>query len=74
MTGIFVEFTIEKEGSITDVNIHKNRNFKQECYNEVERLIKEMPAWRPAQKRTEDKEHGVSLHPIRYRFQHYIAF
>lgn len=74
MTGIFVEFTIEKDGTITDVNIHKNRNFKQECYNEVERLIKEMPAWNPAQKRTEDKEHGVSLHPIRYRFQHYIAF
>lgn len=74
MTGIFVEFTIEKDGSITDINIHKNRNFKQECYNEVERLIKEMPAWIPAQKRTEDKEHGVSLHPIRYRFQHYIAF
>ena len=45
---ILVDFTIELDGSITDVKIHENENLRKECRDEVERLIKEMPKWNPA--------------------------
>ena len=45
---ILVDFTIELDGSITDVKIHENNNLRKECRDEVERLIKAMPKWTPA--------------------------
>lgn len=48
---IWVEFTIEKDGSVSDVKIEKNVNIKEECEEEALRLVREMPKWQPAKKK-----------------------
>lgn len=48
---IWVEFTVEKEGSISDVRIVRNVNIKEDCEEETLRLIREMPKWKPAKKK-----------------------
>ena len=47
---IWVEFTIEKDGSVSDVKIERNVNIKEECEEEALRLIREMPKWKPGKK------------------------
>ena len=47
---IWVEFTVEKDGSISDVRIERNVNIKEECEEEALRLIREMPKWEPGKK------------------------
>lgn len=47
---IWVEFTVEKDGSISDVKIERNVNIKEECEEEALRLIREMPKWEPGKK------------------------
>ena len=48
---IWVEFTIEKDGSVSDVKIEKNVNIKEGCEEEALRLVREMPKWQPAKKK-----------------------
>ena len=48
--GIWVEFIVEKDGSISDVKIERNVNIKEECEDEALRLIREMPKWIPGKK------------------------
>lgn len=47
---IWVEFIVEKDGSISDVKIERNVNIKEECEEEALRLIREMPKWIPGKK------------------------
>lgn len=47
---IWVEFTVEKDGSISDVKIERDVNLKEECEEEALRLIREMPKWKPGKK------------------------
>ena len=65
-----VYFTVELDGTITDVKIFKNNNLTKECHDEVERLVREMPKWSPATKREKD---GTS-HLVRYRAMEYVLF
>ena len=46
----WVEFIVEKDGSISDVRIERNVNIKEECEEEAVRLIREMPKWEPGKK------------------------
>ena len=47
---IWVEFTVEKDGSVSNVKIERNVNLKEECEEEALRLIREMPKWKPGKK------------------------
>ena len=62
---ILVDFTVEVDGTVTDLKIHENENLRKECRDEVERLIKEMPLWNPAKKDAET---------VRYRVLEKICF
>ena len=62
---ILVDFTVEVDGTVTDLKIHENENLRKECRDEVERLIKEMPLWNPA---TKDSE------TVRYRVLEEVCF
>lgn len=62
---ILVDFTVEVDGTVTDLKIHENENLRKECRDEVERLIKEMPRWNPA---TKDSE------TVRYRVLEEVCF
>ena len=64
-----VDFTIELDGSITDVKIHENNNLRKECRDEAERLIKAMPNWQPAIRLT---SHGHVA--VRYRAMEKVRF
>jgi protein TonB len=46
---VFVEFTIDKTGKIKDIHVKKSSDQKA-LDNEVIRVIKKMPSWKPAQK------------------------
>lgn len=62
---ILVDFTVEVDGTVTDLKIHENENLRKKCRDEVERLIKEMPLWNPA---TKDSE------TVRYRVLEEVCF
>ena len=66
---ILVDFTIELDGSITDVKVHENNNLRKECRDEAERLIKAMPNWKPAIRLT---SHGHVA--VRYRAMEKVRF
>ena len=66
---IWVEFTVEKDGSISDVKIKRNYNTKEECEEEALRLIREMPKWKPGKKNI----NGVDK-KVRARMSKYIEF
>ena len=66
---IWVEFTVEKDGSVSDVKIERNINIKEECEEEALRLIREMPKWKPARK----KINGIET-PIRCRESKCVDF
>ena len=60
---VIVNFTIEKDGSITDVKTWKSPH--SSLSKEAERLVKAMPKWKPARYMDE---------PIRQRFTLPIVF
>jgi protein TonB len=60
---VYVQFTVEKDGSIGDVKIM--RGFDRECEREVIRVIKLMPNWEPGMQ--EGK-------PVRTRFTLPVVF
>ena len=66
---IWVEFTVEKDCSVSDVKIERNINIKEECEEEALRLIREMPKWKPARK----KINGIET-PIRCRESECVDF
>ena len=45
---VFVEFVINKDGTIDDSTIKVVRGLNEYCDNEALRLMKECPAWIPA--------------------------
>lgn len=46
---VFVTFIVEKDGSITDIKVLKD--IGDGCGDEVVRLVKTMPKWKPAKQR-----------------------
>ena len=60
---VFVRFTVEKDGSLSDIKIL--RDIGGGCGNEVLRVIKKMPKWKPAM------QHGK---PVRCMFTLPVEF
>ena len=60
---VFVQFVVEKDGSISDVNII--RGIGGGCDEEATRLVKNMPNWIPGKQRNM---------PVRVRFNMPIHF
>jgi TonB family protein len=48
---VFVNFTINKDGSVTDVYIDKNKTVNPLLDKEAVRVVTEMPDWKPAEQR-----------------------
>ncbi len=48
---VYVNFTIDKEGSVTDVYIDKNKTVNPLLDKEAVRVVTEMPKWKPAEQR-----------------------
>ncbi|MDD3724648.1 MAG: energy transducer TonB, partial [Bacteroidales bacterium] len=46
---VYVTFIVEKDGSITDIKVL--RDIGDGCGDEVVRLVKTMPKWKPAKQR-----------------------
>ena len=48
---VYVNFTIDKEGSVSDVYIDKNKTVNPLLDKEAVRVVTEMPKWKPAEQR-----------------------
>ena len=62
-TKMIVEFTIEKDGSITDIKVWNNPEVSKEIHEKVKRIFSQLPKWNPA---TIKNENGIKT-PYRYR-------
>jgi protein TonB len=60
---IAIEFIIEKDGSITNIKVRKDIGYG--CGDEVVRILKEMPKWKPAMQRGK---------PVRFKYGKNIRF
>ncbi len=48
---VYVNFTIDKEGNVTDVYIDKNKTVNSLLDKEAVRVVTDMPKWKPAEQR-----------------------
>jgi len=60
---VFVKFTVEIDGSLTNIEIVKSLN--EVCDNEALRLIEQMPKWIPGELNGEIVSRGMAI-PITF--------
>lgn len=63
---VFVQFVVEKDGSITDVNVV--RGIGSGCDKEAERVVKQMPKWEPGEQRGKKVRVKYTL-PVLYQLR-----
>ncbi len=63
---VVVDFVVEKNGQITDVNIRKE--IGGGCGNEVVRIVKGMPEWVPGKQRNEKVRVRFTM-PVKFQLQ-----
>lgn len=60
---VYVSFVVEKDGSLTDINLLKD--IGSGCGQEAVRVVKEMPKWRPAKLKGEKVRMQFNL-PVKF--------
>lgn len=63
---VYVEFIIRKTGEVTDVKVVKGVSGAEELDKEAVRVVKQMPAWKPALQNDKPVSAKVTL-PIRFK-------
>ena len=67
---MIVEYTVEKDGSISDIKVWDNPDVSKEFHEETKRLFSDLPKWNPA---TIENENGIKT-PYRYRHIERVYF
>ena len=67
---MIVEYTVEKDGSISDIKVWDNPDVSKEFHEETKRLFSDLPKWNPA---TIENDNGIKT-PYRYRHIERVYF
>lgn len=70
---VVVKFTVEKDGSLTNIHVDSATEYCPPCNREVIRLVKSMPKWKPAKKGKERVRNWVRI-PIIFDFEYPASY
>lgn len=70
---VMVKFTVEKDGSLSNIHVESATQYCPPCNREVIRLVKSMPKWKPAKKGKERERVWVRI-PIIFQFEYPASY
>ena len=70
---VVVKFTVEPDGSLTNIHVDSATEYCPPCNREVIRLVKSMPKWKPAKKGKKRVRNWVRI-PIVFDFEYPASY
>lgn len=70
---VMVKFTVEKDGSLSNIHVESATQYCPPCNREVIRLVESMPKWKPAKKGKERERVWVRI-PIIFQFEYPASY